>query len=42
MKEVRDDFVSKEMFRQMEKHIDEKFGKLELGITKILDRLGEK
>jgi len=39
MKEVRDEFVSKEMFHQMQKHIDEKFDKLEMGLTKILDKL---
>ncbi len=32
-------FVSKEMFKQMEKHIDEKFDKLENGIEKILNKL---
>ncbi|MBL0703213.1 MAG: hypothetical protein JJV95_04450 [Sulfurospirillum sp.] len=39
MTEVRNEFVSKEMFRQMEKHIDEKFVKLENGIEKILTKL---
>jgi hypothetical protein len=39
MKEVRDEFVSKEMFHQMQKHIDEKFDKLEMGLAKILDKL---
>jgi hypothetical protein len=39
MNEVRSEFVSKEMFKQMEKHIDEKFDKLENGIDKILSKL---
>jgi phosphopantetheine adenylyltransferase len=39
MTEVRNEFVSKEMFKQMEKHIDEKFDKLENGIEKILTKL---
>ena len=39
MEQVRNEFVTKEMFKQMEKHIDEKFDKLENGIDKILDKL---
>jgi len=39
MKEVRDEFVSKEMFKQMEKHIDEKFDRVEMGLSKILEKL---
>ena len=39
MTEVRNEFVTKEMFKQMEKHIDEKFDKLESGIEKILNKL---
>lgn len=39
MEQVRAEFVSKEMFKQMEKHIDEKFDKLESGIDKILNKL---
>ncbi len=39
MNEVRTEFVTKEMFKQMEKHIDEKFDKLESGIEKILSKL---
>lgn len=39
MEAVRAEFVSKEMFKQMEKHIDEKFDKLENGIEKILAKL---
>jgi len=39
MEQVRVEFVSKEMFKQMEKHIDEKFDKLESGIEKILNKL---
>lgn len=39
MEQVRAEFVTKEMFKQMEKHIDEKFDKLENGIDKILTKL---
>ncbi len=39
MKEVRDEFVTKEMFKQMEKHIDEKFDRVEMGLSKILEKL---
>lgn len=39
MKEVRDEFVSKEMFKQLEKHMDEKFSKLEMGLSEILKEL---
>ncbi len=39
MEQVRVEFVSKEMFKQMEKHIDDKFDRLEAGLTKILDKL---
>lgn len=39
MEQVRAEFVTKEMFKQMEKHIDEKFDKLESGIEKILNKL---
>jgi len=39
MEEVRNEFVSKEMFKQMEKHIDEKFDKVENGLDKILSKL---
>ena len=39
MEQVRAEFVTKEMFKQMEKHIDEKFDKLENGIDKILAKL---
>ncbi len=42
MEQVRAEFVSKEMFKQMEKHIDEKFDKLENGIEKILHKLETK
>lgn len=41
MKEVRAEFVSKELFKQMEKHIDKKFDKLESGIEKILNKLAK-
>lgn len=39
MEQVRGEFVTKEMFKQMEKHIDDKFDRLEAGLTKILDKL---
>lgn len=39
MEQARMEFVSKEMFKQMEKHIDEKFDRVELGIASILDKL---
>lgn len=39
MEQVRAEFVTKEMFKQMEKHIDEKFDKVESGIEKILNKL---
>ena len=42
MEQVRAEFVTKEMFKQMEKHIDEKFDKLENGIDKILTKLESK
>lgn len=39
MKEVRQEFVTKEMFKQMEKHIDEKFSLVQHGIDEILKKL---
>jgi len=42
MEQVRAEFVTKEMFKQMEKHIDDKFDRLEAGLTKILDKLDKK
>lgn len=39
MTQADNKFVSKELFKQMEKHIDEKFDKLENGIEKILAKL---
>ena len=42
MKEVRDEFVTKELFLQMQKHMDEKFDHLDKGLAKILDKLDEK
>lgn len=36
MKEVRNEFVSKEIFLQMEKHMDEKFEGLADGIKQVL------
>jgi len=38
---IRQEFVSKELFQQMKEHIDEKFDKLENGISKILDKLNK-
>ncbi len=42
MEQVRSEFVSKEMFKQMEKHMDGKFETLENGIDKILAKLEKK
>ncbi len=42
MKEVREEFVSKEVYLQMEKHIDEKFHGLQSGISDILKELKDK
>lgn len=42
MKEVRDEFVTKELFLQMQKHMDEKFDHLDKGLGKILDKLEER
>ncbi len=42
MKEVREEFVTKEMYIQMKEHIDEKFSKLELGLSEILKELRSK
>jgi hypothetical protein len=42
MKEVRDEFVTKERYLQMKEHIDEKFSKLELGLSEILKELRSK
>ena len=42
MREVRDEFVTKELFLQMQKHMDEKFDHLDKGLGKILDKLEEK
>lgn len=39
MEEVRGEFVSKEMFKQLEKHMDEKFDTVQSGIDKILNKL---
>lgn len=39
MKEVRDEFVTKEMYKQLEKHIDEKFTKMEANQEKTNDML---
>lgn len=39
MEQVRSEFVTKEMFKQMEKHIDEKFGDQKIMLGKILDKL---
>ena len=49
MNEVRAEFVSKELFKQLEKHMDEKFNKLDAeldkidtGIHTILEKLSER
>lgn len=42
MREVREEFVSKEVYLQMGKHIDEKFVGLQNGISNILKELKEK
>ena len=42
MKEVRDEFVTKELFMQMQKHMDEKFDHVDKGLAKILSKLEEK
>lgn len=39
MREVREEFVSKELFAQMQKHFDDRFKRVENGITKILTKL---
>ena len=39
MKEVRDEFVTKEMYKQLEKHIDEKFTKMEANQEKANEML---
>ena len=39
MKEVRDDFVSKEVYMQLEKHMDRRFNSIEGGINKIVKTL---
>lgn len=42
MKEVRDEFVTKELFMQMQKHMDEKFDHVDKGLAKILSKLEER
>lgn len=42
MKEVRDEFVSKEMYRQLEKHMDKKFDGIESTLSTILDKVSKK
>ncbi len=39
MNDADNKYVSKEMFQQMEKHMDDKFDRLENGIEKILTKL---
>ncbi|PHQ89509.1 MAG: hypothetical protein COB42_06695 [Sulfurimonas sp.] len=39
MEEVRSEFVSKEMFKQMEKHFDENFDRVEEGLNKIFKKI---
>jgi len=41
MKEVREEFVTKEMYKQLEKHIDEKFTKMESHQERTNDMLHE-
>ena len=41
MKEVKDEFLSKEMFKQFEKHMDSKFEGLQVGQSQILTELRE-
>ena len=41
MKEVRDEFVTKEMYKQMQKHIDEKFDKMEASQDKTNEMLNK-
>ena len=42
MKEVRDEFVTKELFLQMQKHMDERFDNIGTTLSKILDKLEER
>lgn len=42
MKEVREEFVAKEVFLQMEKHLSEKFAGLQSGISEILKTVKNK
>lgn len=42
MKEVRDEFVTKEVSRQIQKHIDEKFDQVDKGLVKIFNKLDGK
>lgn len=39
MKEVREEFVSREVFTQIQRHFDDKFKRLEGGVNKILEKL---
>lgn len=41
-KDVDDKFVTKELFRQMEKHIDQRFDTIQKDLEKILEKLDEK
>ena len=41
MKEVREEFVTKEMYKQMQKHIDEKFDKMEASQDKTNEMLNQ-
>ena len=41
MKEVREEFVTKEMYKQMQKHIDEKFDKMEVSQDKTNEMLNQ-
>lgn len=40
-KDVDDKFVSKELFRQFEKHMDRRFDNLETGQSKILEYIAD-
>jgi hypothetical protein len=42
MTEVRNEFISKELFKQMEKYINDKFVTVQRGIDKILEKLENK
>lgn len=39
MRDVREEFVTKEIFRQMQNHFDDRFKRIEDGLSKILTKL---